>query len=482
MKNTTIKLPKAATGIQFGDVSNASVRNILTILSNTMFHKITRDELEETEEFFSYMCPYTGKDLRNAILNKTGEAQGDHIVPQNRKYCGLNVKGNLVFVDREANRIKGEQSFEDFIRNDTKVVTGTPEEREARIVKIKEWQQKCGYDPEALQKELSQRLPEIYDEIRKTQERYIKELAEKIEYLVPQNNIYDVADGEAVRESKRKSSRYSEKQKLALIEDYLFNGTSLEKLEQKHLGVKQHGNAARNILIAMGVEDKKQHNKGVFKGISIEEAIEMNLGRFNKILNQIKNNYDTTTEKAALCQKIISDELTNCLENCFIGFFGRGVDFKVTSANATETECGIERWAKENNINLFVIEPDGTSINNNSKTISGSGFASRIIAPTAEQIDEMSKPNTVLFFKNIHQIKNKDYRYYLMRLVNRDQCHGFVADGREPGNYKKLENILFSVATVSASDLSSEDYYKLFTVEAKDVFVSHVDVEKEIHR
>ncbi len=240
-----------------------------------------------------------------------------------------------------------------------------------------------------------------------------------------------------------------------------------------------------NVYLSLGVDEKQLLNDIV----AIYDDVQLII--MDKKYNSSKNSNSSRNKMPTISktEKTIYEALNEQLDSCHVNRFAQdiessclGVAFEVNFTNAAETECAIDLWAKENNINLFVVEPNGATIRNNSKSISGPKFNSPLIAPTTEQIDEMSKPNTVLFFKNIHQIKNKDYRYYLMRLVNRDQCHGFVADDREPGNYKKLENILFPVATVSASDLSSEDYYKLFTVEAKDVFVSHVDVEKEIHR
>ena len=168
-------LTKVAKGIAYGDVSNVSVRNVLTEISKKAFGGITEQEMHDTLEDFEWKCPYTGKDLKNAIENRLGGYAIDHICPQNKKYCGLNIKGNLVFVDKEANNEKGDKSIEEFFNNqESRVLAGVSQkDRNARLDKIKDFQKKCGYDPSAIQKIVSPLLNRQYDEIRKNQEAYI---------------------------------------------------------------------------------------------------------------------------------------------------------------------------------------------------------------------------------------------------------------------------------------------------------------------
>ena len=166
-----MKLTKVARGIQYGDVSNMVVRNILTQIGMQVYGKFTELDLEETLEYFEYKCPYTGKNL------KTCEYAMDHIVPQNKEYCGLNVKGNLVLVDKHANSVKGSRTVDDFLKNDTEVLGNTPMEiRMERLQKIKDFQKLCGYNPEEITKKISAKLSEIYDEIREEQEQRISDL------------------------------------------------------------------------------------------------------------------------------------------------------------------------------------------------------------------------------------------------------------------------------------------------------------------
>ena len=100
-------LTKVAKGVAFGDVSNQAVRNILTELSKKLYGGITEQEMYDTmENEFGWKCPYTGRDLKASVLAKDGTYATDHIYPQNRIDCGLNVKGNLIIVDRKANAEK----------------------------------------------------------------------------------------------------------------------------------------------------------------------------------------------------------------------------------------------------------------------------------------------------------------------------------------------------------------------------------------
>ena len=108
-------LTKVAKGVAFGDVSNIAIRNILTEISKELYGGITETQMEETMDYFDWKCPYTGKDMREA--REKGLAVTDHIYPQNREYCGLNVQGNLVLVDKDANNEKGKKSVDDFFNN-----------------------------------------------------------------------------------------------------------------------------------------------------------------------------------------------------------------------------------------------------------------------------------------------------------------------------------------------------------------------------
>lgn len=178
-------LSKAARGIQLGDVANAAVRNVLTILS-IHIGDISADDVLDASVYFDYKCPYTGRDLSSEIKAKANGEKApnivlDHIVPQNRECCGLNVKGNLVWVDKEANGRKGGKSFDEFILTDDKIVSSTtPGERQARVDKIKAYQNACGYDPKKIAKIASQMLEDHYKKIENMQVEAAAEIAKKI--------------------------------------------------------------------------------------------------------------------------------------------------------------------------------------------------------------------------------------------------------------------------------------------------------------
>lgn len=171
-------LTKVAKGVAFGDVSNQAVRNVLTELSKRLYGGITETEMEDTMEFFNWECPYTGRNLKKSIMDSDGSCATDHIYPQNRDWCGLNVKGNLVIVDRKANSAKGGMDIETFMKTDSDFWSNLGIDlptRLARLQKIKDFQKNCGYDPEKIKTEISAFLDNYYDYIRDEQEKCIKD-------------------------------------------------------------------------------------------------------------------------------------------------------------------------------------------------------------------------------------------------------------------------------------------------------------------
>ena len=171
-------LTKVAKGVAFGDVSNQAVRNILTELSKTIYGGITEQEMEDTMEIgFGWKCPYTGRDLKASGLAKDGTYATDHIYPQNRDWCGLNVKGNLVIVDKKANNAKGAMDVDTFMKTDSEFWDDLGIDLPTRLKRlqlIKDFQKDCGYDPDKICSEVSSLLKAHYDHIRDEQEKCIE--------------------------------------------------------------------------------------------------------------------------------------------------------------------------------------------------------------------------------------------------------------------------------------------------------------------
>ena len=171
-------LTKVAKGVAFGDVSNQSVRNVLTELSKAIFGGITEQEMEDTMIYFNWECPYTGRNLKKALEDGDGSYATDHIYPQNRDWCGLNVKGNLVIVDKTANNAKGGMDIATFMKTDSKFWDDLGIDLPTRLVRlqrIKDFQKDCGYNPDKIRSEISPLLNTHYDYIRKEQERCIED-------------------------------------------------------------------------------------------------------------------------------------------------------------------------------------------------------------------------------------------------------------------------------------------------------------------
>ncbi len=177
-------LTKVARGVAFGDVSNTAARNILTELSKELYAGITEQEMEDTMDFFNWECPYTGRPLKQAIIDCDGSYATDHVYPQNKVWCGLNVKGNLIIVDKKANAAKGTLDVKTFMETDSdfwRDLGIDKPTRMARLKKIQDFQTQCGYDPEKIRKEISAILVTYYDDIRKEQEKMIETCIAELE-------------------------------------------------------------------------------------------------------------------------------------------------------------------------------------------------------------------------------------------------------------------------------------------------------------
>jgi hypothetical protein len=186
--------------------------------------------MEDTLEYFDWKCPYTGKDLRQSIEKKDGSYATDHIYPQNKEWCGLNVKGNLIIVDKEANTQKHNKDIETFLMNDT-VVLGRLDMkiRQERLQKIKEFQKICGYNPEQIRNKVSPILKARYDEIRAEQEKCINELLSMLNQIniCPTTNISIHPKTEQTKTNKEISNINSGNDFLETIKEEISMGYKL---------------------------------------------------------------------------------------------------------------------------------------------------------------------------------------------------------------------------------------------------------------
>lgn len=176
-------ITKVVKGVAYGDVSNQAIRNILTEISKSINGSFTEQEMYDTMDFFGWRCPYTGRDLRKSLKDGDGSYATDHIYPQNREWCGLNVKGNLVIVDKKANAAKRDKDVETFLLTDTKELTDIDLQgltRAQRLQKIKDFQALCGYDPDKIRTVISPILKARYDVLRDDQEACISHTLDEL--------------------------------------------------------------------------------------------------------------------------------------------------------------------------------------------------------------------------------------------------------------------------------------------------------------
>lgn len=151
-------LTKAAKGYSSADAANSMVRNLLSLLS-IQLGGFSEDDIKEAITYFDFSCPYTGlkfpfqnfDEITDEVFKDfKAKFEIDHLIPQNKKQCGLNLPGNLVFVTKEANHSRGNSSFEDFILSNITVeglAEASLEIRQERIEKIKKFQSDMGYSP-----------------------------------------------------------------------------------------------------------------------------------------------------------------------------------------------------------------------------------------------------------------------------------------------------------------------------------------------
>lgn len=139
-------------GYEYGDAQNIAVRCFLNQFSKN-FQYFDEYYKNKTLEYFDYKCPYTDVELTSTNMVK------DHVIPFNKKSCGLHVFGNVLIVDKKANSDKSSKSLEEYLKNH-------PE----RLQKIKKFIKVTGYLEihEKYQQYLCESCNKLYDEIGDT--------------------------------------------------------------------------------------------------------------------------------------------------------------------------------------------------------------------------------------------------------------------------------------------------------------------------
>ena len=290
-------LSKAAKGVAFGDVSNAGIRNILTEISKKFFDDFTQSDMEEAmEKYFGWCCPYTGNYLKDEYDRRTGNYATDHIYPQNKEWCGLNVKGNLVLVDKEANNAKKGLDVMTFLGKDSKFCKDRGIDditREDRLKKIKDFQTANGYAPDQIRNIVSSILETRYSEIRDNQETCIHKVESALNaagiHPVRTTEVGDTSAKALTKSSGRSTRKYTENDMYKEAAYYLRNNVGLPEVERNVLGCDNRGSSAMGHLNKLGIDTSRtSKHKGLLVHISIDDAIANATGEFKATLEEIK--------------------------------------------------------------------------------------------------------------------------------------------------------------------------------------------------
>lgn len=157
-KSARKKAAKKTTALNAGNAKNYLIRKILWHFGKGAG---SRENWEQTLEFFGRKCAYCGTD--EGILQK------DHAIPANRKCLGTNQHGNFVPACKTCNSQKSHKHYEEFCDENG---YGRAKKRIAMFMK------KCGYEPLAKNKVKAKRITLVLqmacDDLDKLADRYAK--------------------------------------------------------------------------------------------------------------------------------------------------------------------------------------------------------------------------------------------------------------------------------------------------------------------
>lgn len=134
--------------------------------------------------------------------------------------------------------------------------------------------------------------------------------------------------------------------------------------------------------------------------------------------------------------------------------------FCASSNRLNKVEESINEWAMMNDINLLVVTDDDLYLYH--------GLYYDDLSPTYPLRDDLftaiSKPNTVIFIKNAHQMGDTNDRRRIINLV----CDNYQIP--TTNDFKQLDNLLFAVMTYDRSSKTSHEFNDLFVYDAKERF------------
>ena len=284
------KTTHVAGGTTFGDVSNQAVRNILSELSKEIYEKFTSKQMEETMAEFGWCCPYTGEYLKDEYENKTGNYATDHIYPQNRVWCGLNVMGNLVLVSKQANSKKRDQSVDDFLLHDTDVLGCLDDAtRHARLKKIKDFQNAHGYNPIIIKDTISKLIQTRYQKVREDQEACIKDALSALSGV----GICPKTTTSSTSVKTKKSSTTKKVEAIDEFKQYLINDCGLSQ------GTADSYKSNKNKIMAeLGIKDVDAFDKRINEAIDFcSDNIELASASGDKKKEKTYRDYRSAVKK-----------------------------------------------------------------------------------------------------------------------------------------------------------------------------------------
>lgn len=94
------------------DAANIFVRVLLSD-AGKLAGGLSKEQENQTLEFFENCCAYTGEPLNINEDNKAWD--WDHAIPINQDYCGLHLYGNVVPATKNANGDKRDLHYRDFV-------------------------------------------------------------------------------------------------------------------------------------------------------------------------------------------------------------------------------------------------------------------------------------------------------------------------------------------------------------------------------